>query len=409
MLPPPGALAPAALYVHIPFCVSLCPYCDFVVYSGAAARGSRNRVEAFLGALLVEIDLRARGTVATGAPRRPLDSVYIGGGTPSLLSADAVAVVLKRVDVGWGLAPGAEITLEVNPGPDELGDLTGFRAAGINRLSIGAQSLDPAELRALGRRHRGEDVLDALAAARVAGFDRVSVDLLYDIPGQTLASLRSTLRPILDAGVGHVSAYALTLDDPDGEGLTGPEGDHLPVRPGARAWRMRARAAQDEDRAAELYELADDMLRAEGLTWYEISSWTRPGEESRHNLAYWRRMPYEAVGPGAHAFDGARTRRWNSARLDRYIGALVPRPGGVPRLPPGGLEVLPPDGRAAEQAMLGLRLARGIEEDLATDAAVEPALHWGQERGLVERLTGGRTSLTRRGRLLSNELFARLG
>src|SRR5262249_49579356 len=135
----------------------------------------------------------------------------------------------------------------------------------------------------------------------------------------------------------HLSIYALTLDDPDAEGLTGPGGDHLAVRPGARGWRQRARARQDDDRAAAMYELADRQLAAAGLAWYELSNWARSGHESRHNLAYWRRVPYEAVGPGAHAFDGA-TRRWNAARLETYIAALMPRPGRPATLPPGGAE-----------------------------------------------------------------------
>ncbi len=175
----------------------------------------------------------------------------------------------------------------------------------------------PDELRALGRRHGPRDVADTVAAARDAGIASVSLDLLYDVPGQTLASWTETLEAALALGPDHVSAYALTLDDPDAEGLTGPAGDHLPTPSGARRWRESARAAQDEDRAAGAYGLADALFEASGYPWYELSNWARPGHESRHNLVYWERRPYEAVGPGAHAFDGA-SRRWN-ARAPRRV------------------------------------------------------------------------------------------
>ncbi len=236
-----------------------------------------------------------------------------------------MAELLALVERRFGLIPDAEITLEANPGADELGDLAGFRAAGVTRLSLGAQSLEASELRRLGRRHTPDDVTRGVVAARAAGFASVSLDLLYDVPGQTAATWAATLDGALALAPDHVSAYGLTLDDPDAEGLTGPVGDHLPVRPGARAWRGRAVPEQDQDQAAELYERLDDRLAAAGLPWYELSNFAPPDHQSRHNLAYWRRLPYEAVGPGAHAFDGHRERRWNAARLDGYLAALRAR------------------------------------------------------------------------------------
>ncbi len=398
-----------ALYVHVPFCVSICPYCDFVVYAGRSARGSGARIEPFLAALHAELDLRADAlespTRQPGPARPTLRTVYLGGGTPSLLTARDVAAILDHVARRFGIAAGAEVTLEANPGPDERGDLAGFAAAGVTRLSLGAQSLAPSELRRLGRRHAPDDVLSAISEARRAGMASVSVDLLYDVPGQTPASWRGTLRRVLEAGVDHVSAYALTLDDPDAEGLTGPTGDHLPTRPGARAWREQARAEQDEDRAADLYAEADGLLTEAGLRWYELSNWARPGHESRHNLAYWHHDPYEAAGPGAHAFDGLGTRRWNAARLDGYVAALAATPA---RLPPGGVEHLDARTLAAEEAILGLRVREGIGRHVAERPAVAEALRWGRGHGLIEDDPGGRVALTLRGRLLSNELFARL-
>ncbi len=402
--------------MHVPFCVSLCPYCDFVVYAGRSARGPGSRVDDYLAALAAELDLRADALDASGTARRPLRSVYLGGGTPSLLPAADVARLLDHVRDRHGIEDGAEVTIEANPGPDERGDLAGFAAAGVTRLSLGAQSMEASELRRLGRRHAPGDVLAAVAEARRAGIGSISVDVLYDVPGQTEATWRHTLEVLLDAGVDHVSAYALTLDDPDAEGLTGPLGDHLPTRPGARAWRERARAGQDDDRAADLYALADELLARYGLRWYELSNWAQPGHESRHNLAYWRHEPYEALGPGAHAFDGRSRRRWNAARLDGYLAALLPAgppgaaaaSGPLPRLPPGGEERLDAETFAVEEAMLGLRLAEGIGPEIAARPAVAAALDWARGHGLAEDRDGGRIRLSLRGRLLSNEVLARI-
>jgi len=408
-----SAAPPVALYAHVPFCVSVCPYCDFVVYAGRAARGPARRVEKLVAALASELDLRADALdVRFGRPgetgRPPLRSIYLGGGTPSLLAAADIAAILARAASRFGLAPDAEVTMEANPGPGDLGDLAGFRAAGVTRLSLGAQSLDPDELRRLGRRHRAEDVRAAVGAARRAGIRGVSVDLLYDIPGQSEETWEGTLAGILDLDVDHVSAYALTLDDPEAEGLTGPLGDHLPVRAGARRWRERARPEQDEDRAAALYERADRRFSDVGLEWYEVSNWARPGHESRHNLAYWRHEPYEAVGPGAHAYDGGRHRRWNAASLGRYLAALTPADGSRPRLPPGGGETLDRSALQAEEAILQLRLRTGLGPVLAERPCVAAALAWGRAHRLVCGGPGGAAVLTLRGRLLANTLFVRI-
>lgn len=394
---------PEGLYVHFPFCVSLCPYCDFVVLAGPAARGPRNHVAPLHAALLAELDLRSDGVAARfGERRQPLGSVYLGGGTPSLMTASQVAAILEAIDRRLGIAGHAEVTLEANPGPDDIGDLEGFRAAGVNRLSVGVQSLQATELRRLGRRHRPADVVDAVRAARDAGLDSISLDLLTDVPGQTVESWRATLESALALGPDHLSVYTLTLDDPDREGLTGPDGDHLPLTRGARAWRERALPEQSDERAAEMELLTDELAEAAGLRRYEVANLARPGSESRHNLLYWRRRPYLALGPGAHASDGALRRTWNAARLDRYVAALEHG-----RLPPGGAENVDEAIARAEAAILGLRLREGIEAELAAWPAFEAALSWAHENGLTETVEG-RVRLTRRGRLLANELFARL-
>jgi oxygen-independent coproporphyrinogen-3 oxidase len=273
-------------------------------------------------------------------------------------------------------------------------------------MSLGAQSFDAALLRRLGRRHRPSDVADAVGEARAAGIASVSLDLLYDVPGQREADWSGTLDAALALEPDHVSAYALTLDDPDAEGLTGALGDHLPTRAGARRWRAEATRDQDEDRAAAQYALAVERLAGAGFRGYEISNWGRPGHQSRHNLAYWRRRPYEAVGPGAHAFDGV-TRRWNAARLDGYLAALAPEEGTAPRLPPGGAEVVEAGAAAIEATILGLRLDDGLALSVASSGPLAPHLAWAFGEALLES-TGDAVRFTTRGRLLSNELFARL-
>jgi oxygen-independent coproporphyrinogen III oxidase len=440
---------PVALYVHLPFCVARCPYCDFVVYSGGDARGPRSRTERLYAAIERELQLRADslderfgptyGTAgppagasgpAPGVPsptpvaaRQPLRTVYFGGGTPSLVPVEWLERLMATIRGRFAVAPDAEVTLEANPGADERGDAAAFRRAGVTRISFGAQSMDRAELRRIGRRHSPEDVAAAVAEARAAGIASINLDLLYDIPGQSVAAWQTTLEAALALGPDHLSLYALTLDDPDEEGITGLEGDHLPTPPGARRWRDRAREDQDDDRAADQYHLATDLLAERGWRGYEISNWARPGHESRHNLVYWHRESYEAAGPGAHAFDGL-TRRWNSAAMEQYVAALLPgarvhrdperdddRGRVSPKLPPGGRETLGPDAAAAEQLILALRLDRGVAESAAAGPRFAEVRPWAESAGLVESVTldgERRVRLTTRGRLLSNELFARL-
>ena len=301
--------------------------------AGAAARGPTNRIAAFVAALRTELALRAdaldAAVRAAGlAVRPPLDTVYLGGGTPTLLPADDVAGLLELIRERFGIAAGAEITIEANPGPDERGD-AGALGAGrgqpdlVRRPEPGPRASSGGSAGAIGRATSADAIADGPRGrhrldqpgppVRRPGRDARR-------PGSTRSRRRSSSRP------DHLSLYALTLDDPDAEGLTGPDGDHLPTRRGARRWRDRALDEQDEDRAAAQYHHAVHRLAEAGWRGYEISNWARPGHVSRHNLAYWERRPYEAVGPGAHAFDGA-TRRWNAAHLGRYVEALTPAEG----------------------------------------------------------------------------------
>jgi putative oxygen-independent coproporphyrinogen III oxidase len=409
---PAEAAPPVTLYVHVPFCVSVCPYCDFVVVAGAAARGPRSAIARYLEAVTAELALRADAVDARFGPpgsssRPPIRSLYLGGGTPSLPTADAIAGLIEATRNRFGFADDAEVTIEANPGPDERGDAVALRAAGVTRLSIGAQSLLDAELSRLGRRHRAVDVTTTVGSARAAGIASISLDLLYDVPESTVEDFERSLETALSLEPDHLSLYALTLDDPSAEGLTGPTGDHLLTSPGARRWRERARRMQDDDRAAQMYELATERLAAAGFRAYEISNWARPGHESRHNLAYWRREPHEAVGPGAHAFDGHQ-RRWNAAPLAPYLAALAPLDGRRPELPPGGAESIGPDAAASEATILALRLDSGVAASAARRGPQAGQLAWGLEVGLLQPAGEDRIALTTRGRLLSNELFARL-
>ncbi|MBL8665802.1 MAG: coproporphyrinogen III oxidase, partial [Candidatus Odyssella sp.] len=263
-----------ALYVHWPFCLSKCPYCDFNSHV-------RERVEEarWQRAYLAELERAAAET-----PGRVVTSVFFGGGTPSLMPPETAAAILARIRALWPVAPDAEITLEANPGAAEAARFRAFRAAGVNRLSIGVQALDDAALKFLGRRHVAAEALAAVE--RAAGiFPRYSFDLIYARPGQSVAAWREELARALRFAGDHLSVYQLTIE------------------PGTAFHTAHARgdfALPDEDTAADLYEATRDLLGAAGLAAYEISNHARPGGESRHNLAYWRYADYAGIGPGAH-------------------------------------------------------------------------------------------------------------
>ena len=330
------AVPPVALYVHIPFCVSICPYCDFVVYAGPGARGPRNRIASLLAAIEAEIGLRAdEPTVASGRrtpQRQPLASLYFGGGTPSLVPADAIARLVDLVRRRFGLAAGAEVTLEANPGPDERGDPAACDAAGVNRISFGAQSLDADRAQAAGpasparRRRRCGDARRARPGSR-----SINLDLLYDVPGGRWRSWMTTLEDALTLGPDHLSLYALTLDDPDAEGLTGPEwrppADD--VRRPALARTARAGPGRGScDRSVPPRRPPPRRRRLARLR--DLATGRGPATRAATTSAYWQRRPYEAVGPGAHAFDGM-TPALECRPARRLPGRADPAAGAAPR------------------------------------------------------------------------------
>ena len=377
---------PHHLYVHVPFCRLVCAYCDFVTVGGRSADIGR-----YTDALLREIELRP-------APGE-LRTIYFGGGTPSLLSADRVAALIGGARDRWSTTHVDEITLEANPSAREAPDWAGLRDAGVTRISLGVQSLRDEDLRALTRGHTAAEAREAYAAARDGGFDNISIDLIYGVPGQGLDEWREVLAAAVALGPDHVSCYALQL-------ALAPDEWAAPPRPGALRWRGRMAARQDDDLTADQYRLAEELLGAAGYGHYELSSWALPGRESRHNAAYWARRPYTGIGAGAHSYDGASRRSWNTRDLDRYLATIA---DGA--LPTENSEVLDESTRAFEAVALGLRRVDGLSRRaFAAEFDADPLERYGEAigtstgTGLLE-VDGDVLRLSAQGRLLASEVL----
>lgn len=332
-VPPSPPAPPLALYLHWPFCQSKCPYCDFNSHVRPEVDEAR-----FRGALLAELAWEA-GRLGP----RSLASIFFGGGTPSLMAPATVAALIAAARRHFPSGPDVEITLEANPGSVEVGRLAGYATAGVNRISLGVQALDDAALRFLGRRHDAAEALAALAAARKI-FPRASFDMIYARPGQTVPAWRAELGRALAEGFDHLSLYQLTIE------------------PGTAFAAAHARGAfslPDADVAAELYQATAEEAERFGLRRYEVSNYARPGQESRHNLAYWRYQDHVGIGPGAHGrvLHAGRLVATRRRRAPEAWLAAVERDGH------GSAEeadIAPPD-RAREALLMGLRLAGGIE------------------------------------------------
>jgi oxygen-independent coproporphyrinogen-3 oxidase len=317
-------------YVHIPFCRSRCPYCDFAVVTPDEG-GTPEVVDRYVAAVLAEIDMEPDGF-------GPLDAVNLGGGTPSAMAPADLERILDRLANRHGLRPGAEISIEANPEDIDADTARALCVVGFNRLSLGVQSLDGAVLQSLGRAHDARQALDAVGAARRAGFGSVSIDLIFGTPGESIGEWRTTVDQALAAEPDHLSAYALTVE----------RGTDL-----SRAV-LAGAPAPDPDDLADKYELLDEALAAVGVTRYEVSNFARPGHPCRYNLATWAQGEYLGFGLGAHDHRGG-IRRRNVRRLDVYLERV-----GRREPPESGREVL--DGWAAEQerVMLGLRRGAGV-------------------------------------------------
>jgi putative oxygen-independent coproporphyrinogen III oxidase len=367
---------PFGVYVHVPFCATRCGYCDFNTYTPAELGGANP--DGWLEALRIELDLAAaRLTAQRSLP--DVSTVFVGGGTPSMLGGERLAAVLDAVRANFSLAPDAEVTTEANPestSPQLLGQL---RSAGFTRVSLGMQSTAPHVLAALDRVHSPGRALAAAADARAAGFDHVNLDLIYGTPGETDDDLARSVDAAIGAGVDHVSAYALVVED--GTAL-------------ARRVRRGEFPSPDDDVLATRYELLDARLSGAGFDWYEVSNWSLPGGECRHNLGYWDGGEWWGAGPGAHGFVDA-TRWWNVKHPNAYAQALADG-----RLPVADSERLDDEARHTEDVMLRLRLRSGLPIGDLGDAEAARA-QIAVSDGLVDRLDD-RLVLTDRGRLLAD-------
>ena len=372
-----------ALYIHWPFCLKKCPYCDF----NSHVRASVDH-DLWQRAMLADM---AREAECAGGER--LESIFFGGGTPSLMPPALVARLLAEAERLWGFAPGIEITLEANPSSVEAAKFADLALAGVNRVSLGLQALDDAALCFLGRLHSADEGLAALEVAQ-AHFARVSVDLIYARPGQSAAAWQAELTRALALGTGHMSLYQLTIEEGTRFATDVRQGTFTPL---------------PDDPAADLFTLTRTMMNAAGLPAYEVSNHAKPGEESRHNLTYWRYQDYAGIGPGAHGRRGgvATTRH---KKPENWLAAIERQGDGIAEARALGVEE-----QAAEALLMGLRLAEGIDPQalterfqMGTQAMLEArAVAQYQRQGLVWQ-KGARVGVSEAGMLVLNSLIAEL-
>jgi putative oxygen-independent coproporphyrinogen III oxidase len=386
-VPSDGSLPPRAaesvgkngfgVYLHVPFCASRCGYCDFNTYTAGELGGGVSR-EGYADLLLQELDL-ARKVIE---PAR-VDTVFVGGGTPTLLGADDLGRVLEGIDRAWGLADGAEVTTEANPESVDPAYLRRLRANGFTRISLGMQSSSPSVLRVLDRKHTPDRAPRAAVEAREAGFEHVNLDLIYGTPGETADEFAASLRTVIDAGVDHVSAYALIVED---------------------GTRMAARMRRGElpypsdDVAADRYLAAEEALSGAGLQWYEVSNWAASeGARCRHNMLYWTGADWWGFGPGAHSHVGG-VRWWNVKHPAAYGKKLAEGTS-----PGHAREILDPADRRVEDVMLRVRLRDGLPVAGLDPDGVAQAL----ANGLIEpgAHAAGHLVLTLKGRLLADAVI----
>jgi oxygen-independent coproporphyrinogen III oxidase len=381
-------LQTVSLYLHIPFCHTRCHYCDFNTYAGILPLR-----EPYVRALITEVELAGQlAQLTDGTPRRSR-TIFFGGGTPSLLTVKQITRLLAACRKAFVVDEQAEITLEANPGTLSFEQLKGLSAAGINRLSLGSQTFDADLLHTLGRIHTPDEIVQALSNARAAGFTSINLDLMFGLPGQTMQHWKTTLVRALDLHPEHFSLYSLIIEEGTLFYTWTNEGRIIPG---------------DEDLCADMYEYADERLQTEGYENYEISNWALPGHQSRHNLTYWQNLPYLGMGAGAHSFYGGR-RFSNILDPQEYITLLKKQ-----QRPEAESELIGRVQEMSETAFLGLRTAQGLhlptfEERFAESFTqfVGMRLRTVEEAGLLEQEHEW-IRLSKRGRLLGNEVFLRL-
>jgi oxygen-independent coproporphyrinogen-3 oxidase len=365
---------PFGVYIHWPFCLSKCPYCDFNSHVRQIAIDEPRYVKAFAAEI---------AATAERIPGRTVSTIFFGGGTPSLMQPQTVAAILDTIAKHWTIAPDVEITLEANPTSVEATRFRGYRAAGVNRVSLGVQSLDDMVLKQLGRLHTAREALDAVAVAR-AIFERYSFDLIYARPGQSVAAWRAELARAIAEAAEHLSLYQLTIE---------PETPFAALHAGGKL------VLPDDDLGRDLYDLTLDTCAAAGLPAYEVSNHARPGAECRHNLVYWRYGEYAGIGPGAHGrlvIDGTRRATATEKRPEAWLMRVEASGHGVTVD-----DALNRDEQADELLLMGLRLAEGIDprryaalagRPLDLDRIAALAGH-----GFVETTPDGRLRVTRSG------------
>ncbi len=375
------------LYVHIPFCAVRCGYCDFNTYTATELGGGASQ-DAYAATAVTELDFASLALDASGLPRRPLSTVFFGGGTPTLLPAEDLARILKAAIGHWGLEPGAEVTTEANPDSVTPESLKILADAGFTRVSFGMQSAVPHVLKVLDRTHTPSRVPLVVQWAREAGL-AVSLDLIYGTPGESMADWQLSLETALSYQPDHISAYALIVED----------GTKL----AAQIRRGEVPGIDDDDHASK-YELADRLISEAGLNWYEVSNWSRtPDQACRHNLAYWRGDDWWGIGPGAHSHVGG-VRWWNVKHPTAYASRL-----GNASSPAAGRETLDAETREVERIMLEARLGTGLSVD-ALGAIGRHAMAGLIADQLVDPVQAfkGRLVLTLKGRLLADAVVRRI-
>ncbi|RAK39934.1 anaerobic coproporphyrinogen III oxidase [Actinoplanes lutulentus] len=366
-----------AVYVHVPFCASRCGYCDFNTYTASELGGGASRDE-YASTVLQELELAARVI----EPGKRVDTVFVGGGTPTLLPADDLGRILEGIDNTWGLAADAEVTTEANPESVDISYLKTLRNAGFTRISLGMQSAAENVLRVLDRKHTAGRAPQAALEARDAGFEHVNLDLIYGTPGESPDDFARSLNAVVDAGVDHVSAYALIVED----------GTRMATR-----MRRGELPFPEDDVAADRYLAAEAALTGAGFEWYEVSNWAKKGGECRHNLLYWTGADWWGLGPGAHSHVGG-VRWWNVKHPSAYAKRLAA--GESPGL---AREVLTDEDRHMEDVMLRVRLREGISlRGLNKDAAARALAGGLLDKGAYDR---GQLVLTLRGRLLADAVI----
>lgn len=369
---------PLSFYIHVPYCVKRCGYCDFNTYTPSELEGDLAEVSiGYIDQLITESEL------AKAKVNNEISTIFIGGGTPTLLEPQDFDRLLKKLEDSFGFSKDIEITIEANPDSVSPDKLSALREIGINRISFGMQSSVPHVLKVLDRTHNPANVEKAVVDAKSAGFDEINLDLIYGTPGESIDDWRQSVESATSLPITHISAYALILED----------GTKL-----ANQVKRKEYEVPDDGETAEKYLIADSAFTAMGLNWYELSNWAKPGSECKHNIAYWKGHNWWGLGPGSHShIDGERF--WNIKHPNSYRSALLKGS------PIADSEKLTPEQMESERVMLEIRLPSGIEKASLKSAQLENAEQYLEGGELdIEAWQAGRISLTPQGRLVADRL-----